>query len=73
MKKSYLILFCIVSLLSLGYTSGAQNVNIPDATFKAYLVGNALINTNSDTEIQLSEATAFAGTISVNGLGTAIP
>lgn len=69
MKNTYLILFCIVALLSLGYTSGAQNVNIPDATFKAYLVGNALINTNSDTEIQVSEATVFTGTIDVNGLG----
>ena len=36
-----------------------QNVNIPDANFKAYLVGNTAINTNGDSEIQLSEATAF--------------
>ena len=39
-----------------------QNVNIPDANFKAYLVGNTDINTNGDTEIQVSEATAFNGT-----------
>ncbi|WP_405562327.1 leucine-rich repeat protein [Polaribacter sp. Asnod6-C07] len=38
-------------------------VNIPDANFKAYLVGNSLINTNGDTEIQCSEATAFTGSI----------
>ena len=44
-----------------------QNVNIPDANFKAYLVGNSLINTNSDTEIQVSEASAFTGTIDCNG------
>ena len=41
-----------------------QNVNIPDANFKAYLVGNTAINTNGDTEIQVSEATVFNGTIS---------
>ena len=40
-----------------------QNVNIPDTNFKAYLVGEPSINTNGDTEIQLSEATAFNGAI----------
>ena len=34
--------------------------------FKQYLVGNTLINTNGDSEIQLSEATAFNGTIEIN-------
>ena len=41
-------------------------VNIPDTNFKAYLVGNTTINTNGDTEIQCSEATAFTGTMNVN-------
>ena len=41
----------------------AQNVTIPDANFKAYLVGNSAINTNGDTEIQVSEANAFTGSI----------
>ena len=40
-----------------------QNVYIPDANFKAYLVGIPEINTNGDTEIQLSEASAFSGGI----------
>jgi len=40
-----------------------QNVNIPDANFKAYLVGNTAINTNGDTEIQVSEASVFNGYI----------
>ncbi|MCH7534383.1 MAG: leucine-rich repeat domain-containing protein [Bacteroidetes bacterium] len=44
----------------------AQIVNIPDAIFKAYLVGNTLINTNGDGEIQVAEASAFAGTIDVS-------
>ena len=47
----------------------AQNVNIPDAIFKAVLVGNTAINTNSDTEIQVSEAAAFGGTIFCASLG----
>ncbi len=38
-------------------------VNIPDANFKANLVGNTAINTNGDTEIQCGEAAAFSGTI----------
>jgi hypothetical protein len=38
-------------------------VTIPDANFKAYLVGNTAINTNGDAEIQCSEASAFTGTI----------
>ena len=40
-----------------------QNVYIPDANFKAYLVGNSQINTNNDTEIQVSEASSFDGGI----------
>ena len=57
MKKQLLILLCL-PMIGFG-----QNVNIPDANFKAYLVGNIAINTNGDTEIQLSEATAFNGGI----------
>ena len=43
--------------------SFGQNVYIPDANFKGYLVGNSNINTNGDSEIQLSEASAFTGSI----------
>jgi Leucine-rich repeat (LRR) protein len=57
MKKLLLILLCL-PLIGFG-----QNVYIPDANFKAYLVGNTAINTNGDTEIQLSEANAFNGQI----------
>ena len=49
----------------------AQIVNIPDANFKAALVGNAAINTNLDTEIQVSEAVAFSDSIFVNNLNIA--
>ena len=43
--------------------SATCTVNIPDANFKAYLVGNTAINTNGDTEIQCSEASAFTGLV----------
>jgi len=43
-------------------------VYIPDANFKTALVGNPEINSNSDTEIQYSEARAHADSINVNGL-----
>jgi len=46
-------------------------VNIPDANFKAALVGNPMINTNGDTEIQCYEAAAYAGYLSVYGQGIA--
>ena len=49
MKKLLLILLYLPIILF------GQNVNIPDANFKAYLVGNSAINTNGDTEIQVSE------------------
>ena len=57
MKKLLLV------LLALPLIGFGQNVNIPDANFKAYLVGNTAINTNGDNQIQVSEATAFNGTI----------
>ena len=57
MKKLLLILLCL-PIIGFG-----QNVYIPDANFKAYLVSNALINTNGDSEIQLIEANAFNGQI----------
>jgi hypothetical protein len=59
-KKLLLILLCL-PMVGFG-----QNVNIPDANFKAYLVWNTAINTNGDAEIQISEATAFNGNIDCN-------
>ncbi|MDT7831847.1 T9SS type A sorting domain-containing protein [Flavobacteriaceae bacterium S356] len=61
MKKYYILI--IMGLTALTVLS--QNVNIPDANFKAALVGDSNINTNSDSEIQVSEAAAFTGTIDV--------
>ena len=47
----------------------AQNVSIPDANFKTYLINNTLINTNGDNEIQVSEATSFTQSVYCPSLG----
>lgn len=65
MRKQLFILAGIFSCIF----SFAQTVNIPDANFKAYLIGNPAINTNGDNEIQVSEATAFNGEINVSNKG----
>ena len=56
MKK--ILITLLIPMIGFG-----QNVNIPDANFKAYLVNNRAINTSADTEIQLSEANSFNGNI----------
>lgn len=43
-----------------------QNVDIPDANFKAALIENSDVNTVDDGEISVQEATAYAGEIVVN-------
>ena len=65
MKKLTFLTAILFALPMIGF---GQNVNIPDANFKAYLVGNTAINTNGDNQIQVSEASAFNGTINVNNL-----
>lgn len=61
--KKFILLFSVYFFLAT--ESFAQDVVIPDAIFKAYLLAHPGINTNSDTEIQVSEAAAFTGQISV--------
>lgn len=57
-------LFAVILILILFLNNvAAQNVNIPDPNFKSELVGNTDINTNGDSEIQVSEAEAFTGNI----------
>ena len=62
MKKLLLI------LIYLPFIGFGQPVNIPDVNFKAYLIGNTSINTNGDTEIQVSEANLFNGAIYCNNM-----
>ena len=60
----------ITAMATIVFITGAnaQNVNIPDANFKAALLSNTSINTNMDTEIQVSEASVFNGAINVSQL-----
>ena len=65
MKKKLLItLFILINTISF-----AQNVTFNDANFKQALVNNSAINTNGDTEIQISEAAGFTGAIAVPNSG----
>ena len=57
MKK---ILLILIALPMIGF---GQNVNIPDANFKAFLLTYTTTDTNGDSEIQVSEAAAFTGLI----------
>lgn len=57
MKKSILLVVAFAVYI----LTNAQNVNIPDANFKNFLVNSWAINTNQDDEIQVSEAAAFNG------------
>lgn len=63
MTPSICLLF---SLFFTAFTTNAQNVDIPDAQFKARLISNHLINTNGDNEIQLSESEVYTGSINVS-------
>jgi len=68
MKKFFL---AILSVTLLSLTSTAQNVNIPDANFKAELLANAVLNANVDGEISVAEAAAYAGPLDVGNKGIA--
>ena len=68
MEKNKIIKKLLLILLCLPFIGLGQNVNIPDANFKAYLVSNWAINTNGDTEIQVSEANVFNGSIHCQNL-----
>lgn len=59
--------FIFLMILGISCFMNAQIVNIPDANFKAYLISNSQINTNNDSQIQVSEAVAYNGTISCSG------
>lgn len=67
MKRNFTFFALIIS-----FAISAQIVNIPDPNFKAYLVNNSLINTNGDTEIQVSEANSFTGEINLTNLNNPI-
>lgn len=63
MKHFAILIFYFIYVTE---TARAQDVIIPDLNFKSSLVGNPTINTNGDGEIQVSEANAFSGTLTVS-------
>lgn len=65
-KKSLILTVALAAGIA---TLNAQNVNIPDANFKAYLLSLSAVNTNMDLEIQVSEAATYTGGINPVGLG----
>ena len=53
--------------MALGFSATAQYVTIPDENFKAFLLANKSINTDSDTTtISIAEAEAYTGDIVFN-------
>ena len=58
--------FLVSSILLFTLNINTQEVDIPDPNFKNNLVNNTSINANGDSEIQVSEASAFAGEIYCN-------
>ena len=65
LKLTTSILFCVV----VTQFSFSQNVNIPDVNFKTALLNHdPVIDTNGDDEIQVSEATAYAGSLNLGSL-----
>ncbi|MEO8110130.1 MAG: T9SS type A sorting domain-containing protein [Ginsengibacter sp.] len=67
-KFSMLSVIFMSAFLSFSSNVNAQNVNIPDAVFKAALVADPNIDINGDGEIQVAEAAAFTGAINVSSL-----
>lgn len=64
MKRLLLLTFLLGCL-----GAAAQDVNIPDANFKAALLAHdPVIDTNGDDEIQVTEAEAFDGLLNVSRL-----
>ena len=57
------ILLFITVMMMTSLALQGQVVNIPDANFKSYLVGNMDINTNGNNEIENTEASSFTGQI----------
>lgn len=64
--KTTLITFLFFFAFLFNQTTQAQNIDIPDPHFKAALVANPLVNIDGDSEIQKTEAVAFAGALDLS-------
>ncbi|PXX96838.1 hypothetical protein DF185_19550 [Marinifilum breve] len=56
-------IFTLLIFLFAPFAIQAQNINIPDANFKKALINDALINTNNDNHISISEAEEYNGAL----------
>ena len=64
--KFYQSLLTILLCIAITSLSFSQNVSIPDANFKTALLNHdPVIDTNSDGDIQVTEAAAFSGILNV--------
>ena len=68
-KKTIMKTLLLSIILLSAVNSYSQDVTIPDSNFKNYLVNSTSINTNGDSEIQVTEANAYTGLINCSGLG----
>jgi hypothetical protein len=57
------LLLSIIAIVGFSFNVHSQNVTVPDPNFKSYLLNTPNINTNDDSEIQVSEAIAYTGAI----------
>lgn len=64
MKKLLFLLLSIIGFIS----AISQNVSIPDANFRNYLLSTSWINTDGDDNISVEEAQAFDGGIFVSNM-----
>lgn len=65
MKTTVLLTVLISSII----VTEAQIVNIPDPIFKGKVLADTTINSNGDNEIQVSEASAYTGSIDLDYSG----
>src|SRR5690554_2379223 len=63
------LFICFVFFASILSVHAQDIVHIPDANFKAALLNNHTIDTNDDSEIQVSEAESYTGNINVSDKG----
>ena len=64
MKNLIILFFCFNAA-----TTTAEEVHIPDANFKKYLLEHKKINLNGDSEISLEEAKGFKGKLACSDMG----
>lgn len=60
---------CLILALAGVFKVNAQNVYIPDSTFKSILLATPSVNVNNDNEISVLEASYYQGGLNLNSAG----